>query len=42
MALRRIQSDDAKEMLSLINSFSSEMQQLPELADLKKEYEALK
>jgi hypothetical protein len=41
-ALRRIQSDDAKEMLSLINSFSSEMQKLPELADLKKEYEALK
>lgn len=38
-ALRQIENDDAKEMLSLINSFSSGMRKLPELVELKKSYE---
>ena len=39
MALRQIESDDPKEMLPLIKTLSSKMQQVPEVAKLKKEYE---
>jgi len=39
MALSQMESDDPKEMLSLINTLSSDMQALPDVAKMKKTYE---
>ena len=39
LALSQYQSDDPKEVLSLVKSLSSEMQKLPDVAQMKKDYE---
>ena len=41
MAFRQIDNGDPKEMLPLLNTLSSKMQQLPEVANKKKEYEEM-
>ena len=40
VALSHLNSDDPKEILSLINSLSPEIQALPDVAGLKKEFES--